>query len=73
MSAHLRDLKVVCCEPGCGAAARQALYSAFNAHLGDYCGKHARLRLRHQLACERSPCCPVCGRATSCDCEARSA
>lgn len=43
--AHLRDATRRCDTPLCRSLATKGLYSNRNAHMGTYCGKHARSAL----------------------------
>lgn len=52
MAAHLRPVYQPKCR-ACGKPATEALYNTWNAHIADYCAKHAKSALREFL--DRSP------------------
>jgi hypothetical protein len=51
MAAHLRPVPKPRCLR-CDKPATEALYNTYNAHLGDYCARHATEALAHVAARE---------------------
>ena len=53
MSAHARPFKTTCDEPVCGARATEEVFNTYNAPLGKFCARHARIRVRVLCAEEK--------------------